>query len=72
MKRITSACLEQTIRFDTHNDANPQEDFKRFLSQLERNHTKYELVDSQESNDGSVIIKIKKKYNNYSTEGYFG
>jgi hypothetical protein len=71
MKRIISACLEQTIRFDTFNEANPQEDFKKFLSTLERNRTKYELVDSQEANDGSLIVKIKKRYTNYSTEGYF-
>ena len=49
-----------------------REDSKKFLSTLERNHTKYELVDSQESNDGSLFIKLKKKYNNYSTEGYIG
>jgi len=43
----------------------------QLIASLDRNNTKYELVDTQESNDGTVIIKIKKKYNNYSTEGYF-
>ena len=70
MKRIISACLEQTIRFDTSKEANPQEDYKRFLATLDRNRTKYEVVDTKEEKDGSLIIKIKKKYNNYSTEGY--
>jgi ATP-dependent RNA circularization protein (DNA/RNA ligase family) len=70
MKRITSACLEQTIRFDTNNEANPKEDFQKFLSSLDKRRTKYELVSSEEAQDGSIIVKIKKRYNNYSTEGY--
>jgi hypothetical protein len=70
MKRIISACLEQTIRFDTNNEANPKEDLKKLLSSLDRRRTKYELVSSEEAKDGSLIVKIKKKYNNYSTEGY--
>jgi hypothetical protein len=70
MKRITSACLEQTIRFDTSNEANPQEDYNKFLTSLDRKRTKYEIVDTQNANDGSIIVKIKRKYTNYSTEGY--
>lgn len=70
MKRITSACLEQTIRFDTYNDANPKEDLKRFLELMDRKNTKYQIVDQMENSDGSVIIKIKKQYNAYKTDGY--
>lgn len=70
MKRITSACLEQTIRFDTNNDANPQEDFKKFIAGMDRRRTKYEIVDSHPANDGSLIVRVKKQYNTYSTEGY--
>lgn len=70
MKRITSACLEQTIRFDTYNDANPKDDLKRFLELMDRKNTKYQIVDQMENSDGSVIIKIKKQYNAYKTDGY--
>lgn len=70
MKRITSACLEQTIRFDTYNDANPKDDLKRFLELMDRKNTKYQVVDQIENSDGSVIIKIKKQYNAYKTDGY--
>ena len=70
MKRITSACLEQTIRFDTYNDANPKDDLKRFLELMDRKNTKYQIVDQTENSDGSVIIKIKKQYNAYKTDGY--
>ena len=70
MKRITSACLEQTIRFDTYNDANPKDDLKRFLELMDRKNTKYQIVDQTENSDGSIIIKIKKQYNAYKTDGY--
>lgn len=70
MKRITSACLEQTIRFDTYNDAKPQEDLNRFLELMDRKNTKYQVVDQVENSDGSIIIKIKKQYNAYKTDGY--
>jgi hypothetical protein len=70
MRRVTSACLQQTMRFDTSKEANPQEDLKKYLSKLDKNRTKYEVVDCQEENDGSLVVKIKKEYNNYSTEGY--
>ncbi len=71
MKRVVSACLEQTIKFDTSKDANPKEDFKKYFSTLDKKKIKYELIDTQESDDGSITIKIKKEYNDYSTEGYF-
>lgn len=70
MKRITSACLDQTIKFDAMKECNPQEDFKSFLNMLEKKHTKYEVMDSQTTDDGSLIVKIKKQYTDYSTEGY--
>lgn len=70
MKRITSACLEQTIRFDTYNDADPKEDVKRFLELLDRKRTKYQVVEEREESDGSVILKLKKQYNAYKTDGY--
>lgn len=70
MKRITSACLEQTIRFDTYNDASPEADLKKFLELLERRRTKYELVDQQKMEDGAIVIRLKKQYNAYKTDGY--
>lgn len=41
MRRIISACLLQTMRFDTTKEA-----------------------------DGSLVVKIRKQYNSYSTDGY--
>lgn len=70
MKRITSACLEQTIRFDTYNDAKPREDYERFLELLERKKTKYQVVEEKEESDGTLFVKLKKQYNAYKTDGY--
>lgn len=70
MKRVVSACVEQTLRFDTSKEANPQDDFKQYLSKLNKKHTKYEVMDTQIDKDGSLVVKIKKEYNNYSTDEY--
>lgn len=70
MKRIISACLEQTIRFDTYNDADPKMDKKRYFEQLDRKRTRYQIVDEQEEADGALIVRLKKQYNAYKTDGY--
>lgn len=70
MKRIISACLEQTIRFDTYNDAIPEEDVKRYLELLDRKNTKYQVVGQEKQEDGAIILKLKKQYNSYRTDGY--
>ena len=70
MKRIISACLEQTIRFDTYNDADPQMDKKRYFEHLDRKRTKYQIVDEQKEEDGALIVRLKKQYNAYKTDGY--
>lgn len=70
MKRIISACLEQTIRFDTYNDAIPEEDVKRYLELLDRKNTKYQVVGQEKQEDGTIILKLKKQYNSYRTDGY--
>lgn len=70
MKRVLSACLEQTLCFDTSKDAIPHEDYRHYLSNLNKKHIKYEIIDSQTADNGSLVVKIKKEYNDYSTEGY--
>lgn len=41
-----------------------------YVRHLEKRRTKFEIVDKKEETDGSLIVKIKKRYNTYSTEGY--
>ena len=71
MKRITSACLEQTIRFfDAAGTISPEDELEQYKKKMERKHVKYEILDSKREPDGSILIKIKKQYNTYSTDGY--
>lgn len=70
MRRITSACLLQTMKFDTMNDADPDQEFEIFCSKMNKKGTKYEIESKEKQADGSIIVKIKKQYNSYKTEGY--
>lgn len=70
MKRIMSACLQQTIKFDTLKDTDPKEDFQRYLKTLERKGQAYKILETKNENDGSIIVKLIKQYNSYSAEGY--
>lgn len=64
MKRIISACLEQTVRFET------AEEFSAFTSAMNRKETKYKILENASQSDGSVIVKLKKQYNHYDTGSY--
>lgn len=71
MKRITSACLEQTIRFfDATGNIRPEDELEQYKKKMDRRNTRYEILETNKQEDGSIIIKIKKQYNTYSTEGY--
>ena len=77
MKRIKSACLLQTIHFQLKEDLDHttavqmvREELNHYKALLERNRTKYQITDEAEQPDGSIIIHIKKQYNNHSCGGY--
>lgn len=70
MRRIVSACLLQTMKFDTSHDANPKQEYAAYLEKLKRSHTKYEIEGETAEPDGSLIVKIRKQYNSYKTDGY--
>lgn len=70
MKRIQSACICQTLHFmlkeDTeHNHALMllKEEIEKYKTSLDKNRTKYKIVEETVQNDGSVIMKIIKQYN---------
>lgn len=69
MKRILSACIEQTLIFDYTNDCDPQKDLDLYLSKMALAE-KFQIIEKTVMADGTIILKIKKGYNNYSTEGY--
>lgn len=77
MKRIKYACIEQTLHFQlkediSHNEAVKlvAEEVNQFKAQLERRRVKYKIVDEQTQNDGSILIKLKRQYNNYDCGDY--
>ncbi|MBQ6933794.1 MAG: hypothetical protein IJN37_05340 [Clostridia bacterium] len=77
MKRVKAACLMQTVHFMLK-DGYPsyyakrevREEYEKYLKQLERSKTKFKVVEEKENEDGSIIIKILKQYNNYEVGEY--
>ncbi|MBQ8598920.1 MAG: hypothetical protein IJ411_02240 [Oscillospiraceae bacterium] len=77
MKRIKFACLEQTIHFMLKEEVPKQiairgvdEEYASYKAQMERNRTQYKIVEETRLEDGSLLIKIKKQYNNYDCGEY--
>lgn len=70
MKRIQSACVCQTLHFILkeelgHDYAAKQvkEEVEHYKHTLDRNHTKYKIVDEIVQPDDSIIVKVIKQYN---------
>ena len=77
MKRIQSACLEQTIRFVMKDDIPREEarqmvqaEYRHYLEQMDRNRTGYKVLEEAPQADGSLIIRLKRQYNNYDVGDY--
>ncbi|MGI6006427.1 MAG: hypothetical protein ACOX8E_02920 [Ruminococcus sp.] len=77
MKRIKAACLLQTIHFQLNEDIDHttavkmmKSELEHYKLQLEHKHTKFQITNEIEQPDGSMIIHIKKQYNNYNCDGY--
>ena len=72
MKRVKAACILQTLVFMQKGDcglsktaileANRQE-LRHYKQTLERTHTRYQLVSEDEQEDGSIIVRVRKQYN---------
>ena len=78
MKRIQAACLEQTIHFQLkedleHNVASRavREELEQYKAQLTRSNTDYVILEETVQDDDSIIIKIRKQYNQYDHSPYF-
>ena len=77
MKRIQSACLEQTIRFVMKDDIPREEarqmvqaEYRHYLEQMDRNRTGYKALEELPQADGSLIVRLKRQYNNYDVGDY--
>ena len=77
MNRIQSACLEQTIRFVMKDDIPREEarqmvqaEYRHYLEQMDRNRTGYKVLEELLQADGSLIVRLKRQYNNYDVGDY--
>lgn len=72
MKRVKSACILQTLVFSQKPELNYSkerslklnyEEVEHYKASLERAKTRYQIVSTAEQDDGSVLIKVRKQYN---------
>lgn len=70
MKRIKQACICQTLHFMLKEDIPHEEavhlvehEVKRYKESLIRNRIRHKLLEELRQEDGSVIIKVIKQYN---------
>ena len=72
MKRVKAACILQTLVFTQKPEMGlsretalkiNREEYERYKTALERTHTRYQIVSENEQEDGSVIIRVRKQYN---------
>lgn len=73
MKRVKSACILQTLVFSQKPELNYSkeralklnyEEVEHYKASLEKTKTRYQIVKSAEEDDGSVVLWVRKHYNN--------
>ena len=72
MKRVKAACILQTLVFMQKEDcglsktsiseANCRE-FESYKQKMEKARTRYQIVSQEEQEDGSIIVRVRKQYN---------
>lgn len=72
MKRVKAACILQTLVFAQKPEMNyskersiqiNKEEIEHYKATLERSKTRYQIIDTVEQEDGSVVIHVRKQYN---------
>ncbi len=72
MKRVKAACILQTLVFSQKPEMGysresalkiNQDEFLHYKTRLNRTGIRYQIVDSAEQEDGSVLVHVKKQYN---------
>ncbi|MCC8027900.1 MAG: hypothetical protein LIP16_21660 [Clostridium sp.] len=77
MKRVKAACICQTLHFMLKEDVAHDyavkmvdEEVAHYKAKLERDNVRFRIMEENRQDDGSVIIKIKKQYNQSSVGDY--
>lgn len=70
MKRVKAACICQTLHFmlkeDTPHDyavSLVKKEVEAYKASLERNRVKYKILEEETQQDGSIIVRVIKQYN---------
>ena len=73
MKRVRSACIMQTLVFVQREELCFTEEkalelnraeYEKYRSDLEKTGTRHQVLSEKAETDGSVVVKIRKQYNN--------
>lgn len=72
MKRIKAACIMQTLVFSQKDDLGMtrdrllklnREEMEHYKAGMDKNRTRYRITDEVEQQDGSILVRVKKQYN---------
>ncbi len=72
MKRVKAACVLQTLVFSQKPEFSfskeralriNHEEIEQYKKTLEKSRTKYQIVSEDEQEDGSIIVHVRKQYN---------
>lgn len=72
MKRVQAACILQTLVFQQKDDsyfskekkiALNKEEVEKYKASLEKNKTRFQIVEETEQPDGAIRVRVRKQYN---------
>ena len=77
MKRVQAACICQTLHFfqkdevlKTTQERLANEELEKYKRSLEQSKTQFRILEENKQDDGSIVIKIIKQYNNSPVGDY--
>ena len=72
MKRVKAACILQTLVFSQKPETGfsrdhvlkiNRDEFEHYKAALERSRTRYQIDGTVEQEDGSLVVHVRKQYN---------
>ena len=71
MKRVKAACILQTLVFAQKDDCGltleqqlkVNHEVSRYKATMDRSRTRYQIAEETEQADGSVLVRVRKQYN---------
>lgn len=72
MKRVKAACIMQTLVFAQKEDCGlsrekqlrvNHDEVNRYKETMDRSHVRYQITEETEQENGSIIVRVRKQYN---------